>query len=103
MTIHPPEVSARILDAILSIEMGNNGYADIGTDTTVANAVETAGYVVIRTTDLHGRPVYRGFTRASQEALRGEPFAVSTYGPVRMPEDMPDYEALILNRQNLEN
>jgi len=102
-TIRSPELSARILNAILSIEMGNNGHADIGTDTAVAHAVESAGYTVIRTTDLHGNPVFRGFTRKSQEALRHEPFAVSTYRPVRMPQDMPDYEAMILSRQSRED
>jgi len=65
--------------AIKSIEMGNNGYADIGTDATVASTVRAQGYIVIYTKNLFGQYVYRGFTKAAQTALKSEPFGVSNY------------------------
>lgn len=84
--------------AIRSIELGNNGHADIGTSTVLADAVRAAGYVVIAARDLHNRPVFRGFTAAGQRALRAEPFGVSTYRPPADRLHLPDYEAAILAR-----
>ena len=57
-TAFPAPVAA----AIASIDLGNNGYADIGTNPELAAAVIAAGYPVIPTRDLHGNPVYRGYT-----------------------------------------
>lgn len=91
--------AARVLRAIEAIELGNNGYADIGTDAGIAQAVEAAGLTVIRTSDLHGRPVYRGFTARAQAALRDQPTARSTYTAPSQALDLPDYEAAILARQ----
>ena len=96
--IYSPEISARIIDAMQSITLGNNGYADIGPNETIADACRAAGFVVIRSTNLHGRPTYKGFTKAAQEALRGEPYAVSTYKPIEHRDDF-DYEGAILARQ----
>lgn len=62
-------LAAKVAAAIRSIELGNNGYADIGTDPELAVAVEAAGYAVIRARDLWGRWVYRGYTPAAN-ALR---------------------------------
>lgn len=84
--------------AIRSIELGNNGHADIGTSTALADAVRAAGYVVIAARDLHNRPVFRGFTAAGQRALRAEPFGVSTYRAPAARLDLPDYEPAILAR-----
>ena len=84
--------------AIRSIELGNNGHADIGTSTALADAVRAAGYVVIAARDLHNRPVFRGFTAAGQRALRAEPFGASTYRAPAARLDLPDYEAAILAR-----
>ena len=85
--------------AIRSIELGNNGHADIGASTALADAVRAAGYVVIAARDLHNRPVFRGFTAAGQRALRAEPFGVSTYRAPVAQLDLPDYyEAAILAR-----
>ena len=84
--------------AIRSIELGNNGHADIGTSATLADAVRAAGYVVILARDLHGRPVFRGFTAAGQRALRAESFGVSTYRAPAARLHLPDYEPAILAR-----
>ena len=84
--------------AIRSIELGNNGHADIGTSATLADAVRAAGYAVIAARDLHGRPVFRGFTAAAQRALRAESFGVSTYRAPVTRLDLPDYETAILAR-----
>ncbi len=84
--------------AIRSIELGNNGHADIGTSATLADAVRAAGYAVIAARDLHGRPVFRGFTAAAQRALRAEPFGASTYRAPVARLDLPDYEPAILAR-----
>lgn len=91
--------AAKVLAAIEAIELGNNGYADIGNDEVLANAVELAGYTVIHTTDLHGRPVYRGFTARGQEALRGQLYGVSTYATPGQNLNSQDFEAAILARQ----
>ena len=88
-----------IQQAIRAIQQGNNGYADIGTCTAVANAVQAAGFAVIRSTDLHGKPVYRGFTARAQAALRGQPYSRSTYTAPRTALEFPDVEAAILARQ----
>lgn len=84
--------------AIRSIELGNNGHADIGTSTVLADAVRAAGYCVIAAIDIFGRPVFRGFTAAGQRALRAEPFGASTYRAQAARLDLPDYEAAILAR-----
>ena len=48
--------------AIASIDLGNNGHADLGTNPELAAAVQAAGYPVVRSRDLHGNPVFRGYT-----------------------------------------
>ena len=58
----PSSLPAPVAAAIASINLGNNGYADIGTNPELAAAVKTAGYPVISARDLHGNPVYRGYT-----------------------------------------
>jgi hypothetical protein len=102
--IYTPEQTARILSAIESIMLGNNGYADIGPAEWVADAVRAAGFIVLATTNLHGRPTYKGYTREAQVALRaahatGETYAVPTYKPPTHRQDEPDYEGMILARQ----
>lgn len=88
-----------IAAAVKAIDLANNGYADIGRDPRLAEALHALGYVVIATQDLHGKPVFRGFTRCAQECLSREPFGVSTYKPAK-PRDLgPDYEELILREQ----
>ena len=87
-------------EALRSVQLANNGYADIGNRRDVADAVCAAGLTVIATTNLHGAPVFRAFTPAAQAALKTEPFGVSTYRPVlaQLSEE-PDFEAAILARQ----
>lgn len=80
--IYTSKQSERILDAINTVMLANNGYADIGTDTVVASALQQAGFSVIFTVDLAGRGVYRAFTKKAQNALREEPFGTSTYQTV---------------------
>jgi hypothetical protein len=55
-------------DAVRAIEAGNNGYADIGPDPALAAAVDSAGYVVVRTRGVAGLPTYYGYTLAGYEA-----------------------------------
>lgn len=97
--IFTPAQTAAIFAAITSIELGNNGHADIGTDEVIGDAVRAAGYTVIRTTNLHGAPVLRGFTKAAQKALAAGD-GVSTYKPVSSSLDAPDYEGAILARND---
>jgi hypothetical protein len=99
--IYSPEMTEKIMTAIRAVLLGNNGYADIGNNTAVAEAVKLAGFAVIHTKDAHGCAVYRAFTAQAQKALKAEPlFSVSTYKPVQAKQDGPDYEALILARQD---
>ncbi len=58
----PSSLPAPVAAAIASINLGNNGYSDIGTNPELAAAVKAAGYPVISARDLHGNPVYRGYT-----------------------------------------
>lgn len=77
----------------------NNGYAFIGHNADVASALEQDGFVVIMANNLHGVKEYKAFTKSAQEALRTEPFGVSTYKSFSMPIDLPDCESMILDRQ----
>lgn len=99
--IYTHEQTAQIFAAMQDIELSNNGYAFIGHDAEVANAVQSAGYVVLYVPNLHGRKEYKGFTKRAQECLKAEPFGVSTYqAPAStLAHDTPDYEGLILARQ----
>lgn len=95
----------RVEQTIADIELGNNGYANFPFDDKLAAAVQDAGYVVTVSEDIFRRKSYRGFTKRAQENLRHEPFGVSTYQPPSQSaclNDGPDYEALILARQELE-
>lgn len=92
--IYTAEQTEAIISAIQSIELGNNGYADIGTDSVIAGAVEKAGYVVIK----NGK-TYKGFTKAAQSALAVEPFGVSRYSATNLESIAGiDYEGAILAR-----
>lgn len=93
-----PELSALVLAAIEMILLGNNGYADIGVNPEVAEAVRAAGFIVIASKNLHGAFVYKGFTKASQESLASAPYGVSLYKPIVQRDDF-DYEGAILARQ----
>lgn len=92
----------RVAQAVTAIELGNNGYAVIGPSVAVAKAVEARGFVVIASRDLHGNPTYKGFTRASQEALRTSDYGVCTYKAINTVAFAPvDVEAQILARQSV--
>ncbi len=99
--IYTPEQTAQVFEAIQNIELSNNGYAFIGHDGEVANAVQSAGYVVLYVPNLHGRKEYKGFTQHAQECLKSEPFGVSTYKAPAQTLASPnaDFESLILARQ----
>lgn len=94
-------LETKVAAAIESINLGNNGYADIGNNREVADKVAEQGYIVLRTKNLHGLPVYRGFTKKSQEALSQEAFGVPMVNPCLSINigEQPDYEAAILARQ----
>jgi len=100
--IYSPEQSAVILRTMTDIQAGNNGWAFVPAHAWLHDALTVAGYVVIRSTDYHGKPAFKGYTQAAQTALKGQPYAMSTYKPVRIDEHAPDYEAAILARQEWE-
>ena len=97
--IYDPSLTSLILFAMEEVSLSNNGYADIGTNEAVAKALAAAGFVVIATKDLFGKPVNRAFSAAAQAALAAEPFGVSTYKPFFPKVEGPDYEGMILSRQ----
>ena len=97
--IYTPQQTAVIFDAIRNIEAGNNGWSFIPAHAWLHQALQATGYVVVRKTDFHGLPAYAGYTRAAQAALRGQPYAESTYKPAAHHIGAPDYEAAILARQ----
>ncbi len=92
--IFTTDMSAQIMGAISAIIESNNGYANIGNNEEIANAVKLAGFVVI-----HSNGQYKGFTKRAQECLKLEPFGASTYKPAALKPEGPDYEAMILSRQ----
>ena len=104
--IFTPTESAAILRAMQDIELANNGWSFIPADEAVHAGLQAAGYVVLRSTDGHGRPAWRGYTRRAQESLRADRAAgvpVSTdYRIYRQEHAMPDYEGAILARQERE-
>ena len=104
--IFTPTETAAILRAMQDIELGNNGWSFIPADEAVHAGLRAAGYVVLRSTDGHGRPAWRGYTRRAQESLRADRAAgvpVSTdYRVFRQEHAMPDYEGAILARQERE-
>jgi hypothetical protein len=91
MKLYSPEATIAGLEAILAINMGNNGWAYIGHDPEVAEMVETAGYTVT-----HDATVgYRGYTQRAQAALRQEHEARQV---AARRYDGIDYEERILRR-----
>ena len=100
--IYSPELSEKILAAMERVSLSNNGWAWIQDDAELVKGLQLAGYVVIET----GTGT-KAFSRAAQEALAEDykqhgsaSFAVparATHKPAR--EDGPDYEAMILARQ----
>lgn len=96
--IYSPELTVRIFAAIKSITLANNGYADIGNNAEVADAVQAAGFIVLRSNNLHGAPTFIGSTSAAQRALAASPFGVSTYKAFTPAAEPPDYEGALLAR-----
>lgn len=99
----PQSLADRIERAVQSIELGNNGYADIGTSAVVAEGVKARGYVVIARRNGMGLWGYRGFTQRAQAALAdelraGSQFAHSTYKAPVTRLELPDCEPAILAR-----
>ena len=68
------------------------------------SGLQAAGYVVIASTDYHGRPAWKGYTKQAQAALNGQEYARSTYCPSNRIAgvDAPDIEGAILARQERE-
>jgi hypothetical protein len=97
--IYTTHQTAQILSSIDAILNGNNGYARLWVSEEIADAVRFAGFVVFRSTDLHGKPCWFGSTKAAQESLSSAPYGVSTYKAPIHTQDLPDYEDLILARQ----
>ena len=99
----PEELRCTLAATCQSIELGNNGWADIGNNADVVAGVRAAGYVVILGRNAWGVPTHQGYTQRAQAALReahraGEGYAVSTYKPPVRRDDF-DYEGAILDRQ----
>lgn len=104
-TVYDPKTSEAILDAIFDIQLSNNGYASFPMNEEVRRGVEAAGYLVVRSTDLHGKPCYKGFTKAAMAALSGEAFAVPVNSKPHVLAGVGiapavDYEAKILARND---
>jgi hypothetical protein len=102
-TIYDPEQSAAILRAAHDVLMGNNGWAFVPGERWLLDGLQAAGFTVVRSRDWHGRPAWKAYTRAAQDALRADAAAghpvETTYKPARQWTDGPDYEAAILARQ----
>lgn len=95
-----------VAHACAEIDAGNNGWADIGANSSVADGVRAAGYVVIEARNVWGNPTFKGYTRRAQESMRAEwaangaaGYAVSTYKAPSQRVEGPDYEGAILARQ----
>jgi len=102
VNVSQQDISEQVQVAIRRVLNANNGYADIGTSDAVAQGVQDAGFVVIKTQDLHGKPVFRGFTKAAQAALKVSGHGVTTYKDVSKTVQLgeePDWEGMILARQ----
>ena len=97
--IYTPEQSRQIIDTIQSVSLSNNGYTRFHASELIADAVRLAGFVVFRSTDLHGNPCWLASTKAAQESLRSAPYGVSTYKPIQQHDEGIDWEAAILKRQ----
>lgn len=97
--IYSTQDTAAIFTAISNVLESNTGYSDIGTSINVANAIESAGFIVIQTKDLFGNKVFRAFTKEAQAALKQSSHAVSTYKSLTSVADTVDYEKLILTKQ----
>ena len=99
--IYTTEHSAKILKAMNDVTASNNGYADIGHNPDIANALFLAGFVVIESTNLHGNPTFKAFTKRAQEALRFSQFGESTYRAPTATSNQygGDIEGAILARQ----
>lgn len=99
------ELACTLASTIQSIELGNNGWADIGNNADVVAGVRAAGYVVILGRNSWGVPTHQGYTQRAQAALREEyrtngaaGYAAPTYKPPVRRDDF-DYEVAILDRQ----
>lgn len=97
--IYTADQAAAIFEAIESVMLGNNGYANIGTDALVAGAVRAAGFMVILSRDLFGNPVYKGFTAAGRAATIADAPKMVSRIDMRRNDFAPDYEGAILDRQ----
>jgi len=94
------EAARKLAAAIQSIELGNNGYADLPRDHELARALTLAGYHVHMTA--RG---FRGFTKRAVDALieerrAGSGFVVPLHAAPAATHEAPDYEAAILSRQS---
>lgn len=102
----PEALAATVAAMCDSIELGNNGWADIGNNPAVVAGVQAAGYVVVVGNNAWGVKTHHGYTQRAQAALREEArrngpnsYAQSTYRPIVNRIDEPDYEGAILDRQ----
>lgn len=96
--IYSTEATAAILDAILDINMSNNGYASFAENDEVRHGLESAGYVVVRSTDAHGRKCYTGYTKTAQAAIANESFGVALNTFKTFSEQKIDFEEAILTQ-----
>jgi hypothetical protein len=89
--IYSTDVSAKILAAMESVAISNNGWAWIKNDAELIKGLRLAGYVVIET----GAET-KAFSRSGWNAMAEDYKARS---PASQGQDGPDYEAAILARQ----
>lgn len=97
--VYSTETSALILEAIQNIELGNNGYADIGNNADVIEAVQIAGYTVIPSRNAWGNRTHKGYTPKGMEAARKDgKLYVAKPNKQNYAHEF-DYEGAILRRQ----
>jgi hypothetical protein len=99
--IYTTETSANILAAMESVALSNNGWAWIKNDPALISGLRVAGYTIIETDT-----GTKAFSKAAQAALAEDykqhgaaSFAVPTYGTAAPKAHAPDYEGMILARQ----
>ena len=95
--IYTVEQTASIMKAMQSVMHSNNGYATVGNDPAVIEALELAGFTVILSRDLWGNRTHKAFTPAGKAAQIAEQ-ALMPRPVVQLHQDY-DYEGAILARQ----
>ncbi len=96
--IYTPAQSDAIMEAINSVLLSNNGYAEVGNDTVVVGALKSAGFIVLKTRALFGGWTHKAYTKEGREAVIAE--AREHAKPIKLDaRPAYDFEGAILRRQ----